>query len=521
MNRCLARLNRDAATLLIDAAVDQPLTSLSEHLPDLSVSATWPAVAEPRIDSATLTGLRGLLLALAASHGFPDQVRATSDFDAAAAAVLREQLPLTAHEAAQDDGWAWLTCCWLLDIAMWRFGPRADRRRYLGDVNRNTFRRLWWRHEILGQTRDVNRLGEDELVAIMERPTIAAHPRFARTIAAEFLDGLGRHPGVSRMHLMRETTKRLLRRTPFVDHSCLTPEDLTLEVKAAVDASAAAILGLPAPAAPAPGPVAAPPASAAVRPVLRQLLTDDDPDSTHAPGFPSSPADPVPLNKWPLAEDGAQVLTRSQAAAVAVDLAARSGQVTNMTLRNLLGLQASEARSILQEQVDAGVLARRGQKRGTHYVLAASASTDAAATGGIASAPRNQDTALRRALDHASGPEDSGTTPTSDPTGTMGRRTTPTVRDLIDTGLIPVGATLTAIVRGHTFRVTVQPDGRVLPPGHDHPRRLGLYTNAITGHSETPMRLWRLMGEDGTTTPLHRLRDALADSPEWARVDQE
>lgn len=520
MNRCLARLNRDAATLLIDAAVDRPLTSINELLPDLNAPTTWPAVAEPRIDPASLTALRGQLLELAVSHGFPAHTRPTAEFDAAAAAILHEQLPLTAHEAAQDDGWAWLTCCWLLDIAVWRFGPRADRRRYLGDVNRNTFRRLWWRKEVLGRTTDLTRLGEDELVAIMERPTIAAHPRFAQAIVDEFLTGLERHPGVARMHLMRETTKRLLRRTPFVDHACLDATDLTFEVRAAVDASAAAILGRPAPATPPPGPVAASPASAAVRPVLRQTIADDQ-EPTPDPEADGEPAGLVPPASRPAPEDGTRsVLTRSQAAAVAVDLAARSGQVTNMTLRNLLGLEATEARSILQGQVDAGILVRRGQKRGTHYVLAASASTDAAATGGIASAPRNQDTALRRALDHASGPEDPPGTPAPDPAASPGRRTTPTVRDLIDTGLIPPGATLSATLRGRTFRVTVLPDGRVLPEDSDHPRRLTLYTNAVAGHLESSMRLWSLDRDDGTTTPLHRLRDALAASPRWVRADQ-
>ena len=128
-----------------------------------------------------------MLVELATSHGMPGAVDRTAEFEGNCARILRDRLEMTPHEASHEEVWSYLTCCWLLDIAVWRFGAEADERRYIGNVNRNTFRRLWWRAEVLGPEIDLTRLGEDELVNIMERPTIAADRRLARAIAAEFL----------------------------------------------------------------------------------------------------------------------------------------------------------------------------------------------------------------------------------------------------------------------------------------------------------------------------------------------
>ena len=94
---------------------------------------------------------------------------------------------MTPHEASQDEVWSYLTCCWLLDVAFWRFGADASIDRFIGHLNRNTFRRMWWRAEVLGPDVDLAQLGEDELVNIMERPTLFSDRRLARTIALELL----------------------------------------------------------------------------------------------------------------------------------------------------------------------------------------------------------------------------------------------------------------------------------------------------------------------------------------------
>jgi len=63
---------------------------------------------------------------------------------------------MSPHEASHDEIWSYLTCCWLLDVAIWRWSAGADVKRFIGDVNRNTFRRMWWRAEIMGPDIDLD-----------------------------------------------------------------------------------------------------------------------------------------------------------------------------------------------------------------------------------------------------------------------------------------------------------------------------------------------------------------------------
>ena len=54
---------------------------------------------------------------------------------------------------------------------------------------------------------------------------------------------------------------------------------------------------------------------------------------------------------------------------VALEIARRTGRVTNMNLREVAAITPDEAREVFQALMDDGLLARRGVKRGTHYVL--------------------------------------------------------------------------------------------------------------------------------------------------------
>ncbi|MGH7553509.1 MAG: DUF6339 family protein [Longimicrobiales bacterium] len=117
--------------------------------------------------------------------------------------------------------WTFLACQVLPDVAAWRFPDRHEER--LLGTPRNTFRRLWWRAYILDGSRStsdstlvVDELGEDEVVQVMERPSLAGNPRLARHMCLVFLELAARTPQVSRMELMRDTAKRLIRLTPFI-----------------------------------------------------------------------------------------------------------------------------------------------------------------------------------------------------------------------------------------------------------------------------------------------------------------
>ena len=123
--------------------------------------------------------------------------------------------------------------------------------------------RLEQRAEVLGPEIDLTRLGEDELVNIMERPTIAADRRLARAIAAEFLARVDGGVVRERMQLMRDAMKRVLRLTPMVAFSALDSTEVAQLVAHTFDVAEAALNGLPAPSQP-PVVEGAPPASSDV-----------------------------------------------------------------------------------------------------------------------------------------------------------------------------------------------------------------------------------------------------------------
>jgi len=76
--------------------------------------------------------------------------------------------------------------------------------------------------------------------------------------------------------------------------------------------------------------------------------------------------------------------------------AARRGRVTNETVRDLLGVHSAAARSVLAAMVDDGALQRRGQRRGSHYVIATDEGSAATATDTACSHGALADPELRR-----------------------------------------------------------------------------------------------------------------------------
>jgi hypothetical protein len=146
-------------------------------------------------------------------------------------------------DAANDGVWTFLACQLLPDVATWRFPDRHEER-LLGTA-RNTFRRLWWRAYILDGGRStsdntivVNELGEDEVVQVMERPSLAGNARLARRMCLVFLELVVRTPQVSRMELMRDTAKRLIRLTPFIALDALDDDILADILRSAFSESA-------------------------------------------------------------------------------------------------------------------------------------------------------------------------------------------------------------------------------------------------------------------------------------------
>jgi hypothetical protein len=361
----MRRLDREAAKELIVERVCLPIPQLAAGLPLMTDDFTYSAIGGTRATDDELGALRRELLEIARAHGYPMSVERTSELEARLGEALHHALPITPHEASQEDAWTYLTCCWLLDVAVWRFGADADERRFIGNVNRNTFRRLWWRREVLGAEIPLGRLGEDELVSIMERPTIASDRRLARGIATRFLAVVDMEDGVERMHLMREAMKRLMRLTPFVSFHALRDDELDAVVSTAFDSANAALKGVEAQAPKVPTVFAPEPSPAVVQLERRDLGADE----TRPSEGDATPGDLADI---------------SGVAAAAISIAKRTGRVTNVSLREATAVSPQEARDAFNFLIDAGVLARRGVQRGTHYVIAKPTEDERSANDGLA-----------------------------------------------------------------------------------------------------------------------------------------
>jgi hypothetical protein len=205
-------------------------------------AAVYAATGGARADRDEVTQLAYRLRTVAAESAYPGSSGAAErrEFDAASAAVLHEHMAIGPAEASRPGVWAFLGCVVAPDLVRWRFfredGPTSDER-FMGDNRglRNTFGRVWWRAQALRDPGSddayhyVRELGEDELVQITERPTLAGNPSVARAIAAEFMHASLEHENIPRSHLLRDAMKRLRRLGSVVSLDALD-EDALAEV---------------------------------------------------------------------------------------------------------------------------------------------------------------------------------------------------------------------------------------------------------------------------------------------------
>lgn len=197
-----------------------------------------------RVTPTALNKLRGDLLELALAAGYPSpasQQRAAA-FDSEAALVLWEQMPIAPAEAAKGAVWEFLSCVLLPDIVRWRFGGTGGAttplERFLSG-RRNVFQRLWWRAFLLAprvagtpHLRELLRaLGEDELVQLMERPSLAGIEGLPASIAFGLLSASRSYSDITRRQLIREAQKHFLRLSSFISFESIAPEELSRHVE--------------------------------------------------------------------------------------------------------------------------------------------------------------------------------------------------------------------------------------------------------------------------------------------------
>lgn len=203
-----------------------------------------PVATGTRVDGSRLEEVRENVRRAAVDRGYPEPLRRGREwtFDSAAGRALYESMDVIPADAAAEGVWSFLSLVLLPEIGPWRFPDRAQDR-LLGHP-RNVFRRSWWRAHVLGADLDEapegqQPLGEDELVQIMERPTLAANPRVARAVRDGIFRGAER-VAAARSEFARDLTKRVLRLTPFLAVDLLDDAELATLVDDLIDQSALA-----------------------------------------------------------------------------------------------------------------------------------------------------------------------------------------------------------------------------------------------------------------------------------------
>lgn len=225
---------------------DAALAAATEH------PATIYTPTGVRVDPRRLQELRTLLTLQAERLGYPGSASeaARLEFDSVAAVALHSTMGIPPGEAAKGGGWEFLCCVLLPDLVRWRFpgGAEGTGMEHFLAGRRNVFQRLWWRaHLLRDTTRSDNayamlvRLGEDELVQIMERPNLAGIQPLTRHVARGLLNAVDRHPKAARRTLIREAQKRLLRLSSFVSFDTLGDDLIEAEVASVFDQAALAV----------------------------------------------------------------------------------------------------------------------------------------------------------------------------------------------------------------------------------------------------------------------------------------
>jgi len=204
------------------------------------------------IPTETLRQVREEMVAVAKDFGFPGKIKSVSEFDSAGAIVLRNNLDLTLNEAAQPGVWTYLTCCWMLDIAVWRWNSEGkkdvDDARFLGNPRRNTLRRMWWFAEMLYvpeeglPSLEPIIFTQDDHQAVFERPGAVGTRRIARAIAEELEIARENFPGVKGEALMRDMMKRLSRISAVVLVASYDYDETRLLIRELLEISASALV---------------------------------------------------------------------------------------------------------------------------------------------------------------------------------------------------------------------------------------------------------------------------------------
>lgn len=227
------RLAQELASLSIDKCRNRRATTHREAVYLATGGAT-------KVGESHLLEIADGLTEIAERHGYPEERGRKTDADSDWAEFLHEHLGINPYHAAHEGMWHFITVVLVPDLVRWRWGA-SEREAQVSDRwitvryrQRNTFGRLWWRSEILRVNdspesyRLIHELGEDELVQIMERPSLSGNRRLSRITAQLLIKTAEANPTLQRSELLRDQQKRILRLGAFIEFQIPSDDDLGL-----------------------------------------------------------------------------------------------------------------------------------------------------------------------------------------------------------------------------------------------------------------------------------------------------
>jgi hypothetical protein len=254
---------------LLPSRAEDLFRSMNEHgprpppdgQPPSLESAVYAATGGQRATSSTLMALRAELVSVAVLCGGPAPVTpgGKTRFDSAVARHLHGQLDLAPGEASQRQVWSYLALVLVPDICAWRFPPRPDSTyvddRFKGtDLTRHALARLWIRAHLLHTSHAddpyslLDVLGENDLDQILtRRRDIAATPALVRAVVRTHRDDPANGDGTFDRQVLRDTLKRLMRLSAFLDLDSRTDAELDRLVEDLRERSREALRPLPEP----------------------------------------------------------------------------------------------------------------------------------------------------------------------------------------------------------------------------------------------------------------------------------
>lgn len=212
----------------------QSLREIGASIDLRTIQAQYYPLARQRAGSEELLGLREKILGIAEEFGFPSAVstKVLVEFDRSVGPEVHAQMAIMPADASSIDVWNFINTAVVPDVVLWRYGRfhtqtkkwviSEDR---LFDMIRTTIGRLWWRVHLLGPDL-ARKLGEDEVVNLLEKPRIGGYPLLSRAMGARLLTFASESNTGRRMELFRDATKRLLRKMAVQSVFVMTAEQL-------------------------------------------------------------------------------------------------------------------------------------------------------------------------------------------------------------------------------------------------------------------------------------------------------